>query len=948
MSITSRQQIQVLHVDDKPEITELTATLLERESDRFSVETAASADEGLQLLAESEIDCIVSDYQMPGMNGIEFLEIVAEDYPNLPFILYTGKGSEEVASDAISAGVTDYLQKENDTDDCDLLANRIVHAVNSHQREQRIQFLQTLENELTELSIEFLRTEESDIDTLIDGTLEKLGTLVGADRTYIFDIDQEAETLSNTHEWCSEGVEPQIGMLQDLPQDTLPWWMQKLENLERITVPNVSELPPEAEAEQEILQEQNIESLIATPMISNSELIGFIGFDWVEEQDAWSDEFINILRMASELITTARKRKAREQNLKESKEYIAEQNDALESFTEIVTDTERTPTQQITHLLELGTNYLNLDIGILSDVNGSEYTVRNVVDPTDTIEPGNSFNLADTYCSLVYEADGPVSFHSPVDGGVKDHPAYQKQGTESYIGVPVRVNGQRYGTLNFSQPESRPASIADAEESFVRILAQWIGAELERQQREEELERTSQFLRETQEVAQVGGWEVDLQSDTLRWSDEVYHIHGLPLDANPTPEEGIGFYHPNDRDTMKEAFDRLTTEGEPYDLELRIIRADNNDVRWVRTRGEPIYEDEEIVAVNGTFQDITERKEREQELKRSQQIIENATDIATIIDPEGEITYVSPAVEDMLGYDPEELVGNNGFRYQPEETEVGVADAIKHVLDNPAETKTVQTRFRRADDSWCWIESTLRNRVDDDVIDGILVSSRDVTERKKRKQELQRQNSRLNEFARVVSHDLRNPLNVAQSRATLLENRKDSEVQKHLSPLVDALERMERIVEDTLTLARQGETVGEMDAIRLVDLVGKCWAGVETTEATLEVEDEFTIRGDRDRVRHVFENLFRNAVEHGGDDVTVRVGQTDEDGIYVEDDGPGIPPDGGDDIFEPGHTSAAGGTGFGLAIVKRIAEAHGWGVTVTDGQDGGARFQFDGVELIAE
>jgi signal transduction histidine kinase len=152
---------------------------------------------------------------------------------------------------------------------------------------------------------------------------------------------------------------------------------------------------------------------------------------------------------------------------------------------------------------------------------------------------------------------------------------------------------------------------------------------------------------------------------------------------------------------------------------------------------------------------------------------------------------------------------------------------------------------------------------------------------------------------------------------------------------------MESIIEDTLTLARQGETVGDMSTISLVDLVGKCWAGVETAEATLEIDDECTIRGDRDRLRHVFENLFRNAVEHGGEDVTVWVGRAGEDCIYVEDDGPGIPADDRETVFEPGHTSATGGTGFGLTIIKRIAEAHGWEITVTDGRDGGARFEFD-------
>jgi len=130
----------------------------------------------------------------------------------------------------------------------------------------------------------------------------------------------------------------------------------------------------------------------------------------------------------------------------------------------------------------------------------------------------------------------------------------------------------------------------------------------------------------------------------------------------------------------------------------------------------------------------------------------------------------------------------------------------------------------------------------------------------------------------------------------------------------------------------------------LTDFVGKCWATVDTDDATIEIIDEMTFQGDPDRLRHVFENLFGNAVEHGGSDVTVRVGYDDERRIYVEDDGPGIPVEKREEVFEPEHSSAHGGTGFGLAIVKRIVEAHGWKLSVTDGTDGGARFEFEIVE----
>ncbi|WP_435100603.1 PAS domain S-box protein [Halorubrum sp. N11] len=137
MTLASEQQIQVLHVDDEPSLTDLTATFLEREDDKFTVETANNASEGLEQIDSHLPDCIVSDYNMPGMDGLELLQGVREDNPDLPFILFTGKGGEEVASEAISADVTDYLQKGSGSETYELLANRIRNAVNTRRETKR-------------------------------------------------------------------------------------------------------------------------------------------------------------------------------------------------------------------------------------------------------------------------------------------------------------------------------------------------------------------------------------------------------------------------------------------------------------------------------------------------------------------------------------------------------------------------------------------------------------------------------------------------------------------------------------------------------------------------------------------------------------------------------------------------------------------------------------------
>ena len=131
------EQIHVLHVDDHPEIVEVTKTYLEDINDDLAVTTETSVVAALDTLRERPFDCIISDYDMPNTNGIEFLELVREEFPDIPFILFTGKGSEEVASDAIEAGVTDYMQKEVGAEQYEVLANRVLNAVDRYRTQQQ-------------------------------------------------------------------------------------------------------------------------------------------------------------------------------------------------------------------------------------------------------------------------------------------------------------------------------------------------------------------------------------------------------------------------------------------------------------------------------------------------------------------------------------------------------------------------------------------------------------------------------------------------------------------------------------------------------------------------------------------------------------------------------------------------------------------------------------------
>jgi PAS domain S-box-containing protein len=202
-----------------------------------------------------------------------------------------------------------------------------------------------------------------------------------------------------------------------------------------------------------------------------------------------------------------------------------------------------------------------------------------------------------------------------------------------------------------------------------------------------------------------------------------------------------------------------------------------------------------------------------------------------------------------------------------------------------------------------------------------------------RERTLERQNERLEEFARVVSHDLRNPLNVAAGNVQLA-GEGDEEA---LAKAGTALDRMEQLVDDLLTLAREGQAAGDREPVDVARVAERALA---TADADLRLDAESVrVAADPVRLRGVFENLARNADEHGGAD-RLRVGPLDGGGFYVADDGDGIPEAERGKVTEPGYSTADRGTGFGLSIVRAVAEAHDWRLDVTESADGGARFEF--------
>ena len=210
-------------------------------------------------------------------------------------------------------------------------------------------------------------------------------------------------------------------------------------------------------------------------------------------------------------------------------------------------------------------------------------------------------------------------------------------------------------------------------------------------------------------------------------------------------------------------------------------------------------------------------------------------------------------------------------------------------------------------------------------------------ERMADERELREQNRRLEEFASVVSHDLRNPLNVARIYLSMAEETCDEE---DFEQVRCAHDRIEQRIRNLLSLARQGDGLGEVADRDLSAVAAAAWENVEADGASYATEGDVTVAADRERLQQLLENLFRNAVEHAGEAVTIRFGPLENgEGFYVADDGPGIPEDERESVFEHGYSTVDGGTGLGLAIVRRVAEAHDWTVSVAESESGGARFE---------
>ena len=482
-----------------------------------------------------------------------------------------------------------------------------------------------------------------------------------------------------------------------------------------------------------------------------------------------------------------------------------------------------------------------------------------------------------------------------------------------------------------------------------------------------------------EEMAGVGYWRIDAATREHTWSPQIARIYGL--DPDRLDEEQIHpgeFYHPDDRATAQAKIDAALSEGAPFTYELRVVRPDG-ELRHVMARGAAERDARgQIVAIYGTFMDVTEAKRAEEVLKASEaryrMFADNATDMIMMSGVDKRLTYISPAVAWVTGYSPEMLIGRPVADLVHPEDAPKLTAAMELIYQGDAEDAPSQIEYRahHRDGRWLWFEtrSSVIRDPETGQPTGALSVAREITARRaleaklqQRTLEAQAATEAKSDFLANMSHEIRTPLTAILGFSRMLRTLDDMppEAAQHLQRIATAGEALLSVVNDILDFSKLDAGQLELDArpfdpagfVReTLDLVAE-QAALKGLSLTIDLAEGLppAILADSGRLRQILLNLLGNAIKFtqtGSVGVAVRH-EAEAGGrlrVAVTDTGAGVPADRRDRLFQrfsqvDGSVSRHhGGSGLGLAICKRLAELMGGEVGVDSVEGQGSTFWF--------
>ncbi|MFD1565743.1 PAS domain S-box protein [Haloarchaeobius amylolyticus] len=482
-----------------------------------------------------------------------------------------------------------------------------------------------------------------------------------------------------------------------------------------------------------------------------------------------------------------------------------------------------------------------------------------------------------------------------------------------------------------------PTTVDETVEQLVGIVRDIT----EQKRRECELERSRDLLEKAERLAAVGGWELDLQSDDLRWTDGTREIFEVEAGYDPTLSEAIEFYHPDDRDRIRSFVETCRDAGEPYDVVLRIVTAAGNE-RWVHTVGEPVVVDGEPVVLRGAVRDITARKEREQDLRLFQKAVEQAGHGIVITDREGTIEYVNPAYERDSGYTRTEAVGRNPRLVKSGKHDQAFYEELWETISS-GEIWEHELINRRKSGELYHVEQTIAPITDDDEITHFVAIESDVTEQRLRGQ-------RLSVLNRILRHNIRNGMNVIQGNATRLRNVSDADERDAvLTAIEDQAAELLKIsdnaaaVRDLFQRDRHPDVACDVGAM-LSRLASDFDDDHPDADITVTAPEHVTAQAD-DRLETAIRMAVDNAVVHNDrPEPEITVSATPIEGantgdwvdIAIADDGPGIPPQERPMVERDAETQLVHGSGLELWHIYWVAKSFGGEMRITDNDPRGS------------
>ncbi|WP_255195371.1 PAS domain-containing sensor histidine kinase [Halorarius litoreus] len=459
----------------------------------------------------------------------------------------------------------------------------------------------------------------------------------------------------------------------------------------------------------------------------------------------------------------------------------------------------------------------------------------------------------------------------------------------------------------------------------------------ERRAQERELERLVNLLDQTQAIAKVGGWEINTETDEVEYTKGLAKLVGTWPRTEFTLDEAFRFYHPDDEADARAAFERLVATGEPQELETRIQTA-SGETRWAHIRGEPHESDPSIY--RGTVRDITERREREQELERYERIVEAASDLIYTLDGDLRVTSFNTAVAQFVGRSTDSINGEHLSTVFGNKHTDALADVLTKPIAEEMTEATVETTLANERGEERTFQTTLSVGVFDQKAGELVCIGRDVTE-------LQERERRLSVFDRVLRHNLRNKMNIIQGWADMLIDDPTkgmaSDAAVHIQEASEELLNLSELVRkfNSVTDPSASDRVTLTDVAKRVENVA-AEAKLSYSAASITVETPPVAEAwVHESFELALDELVDNAAKHSGKQPSIHLSVTVDDEsdavvVRVADDGPGIPTIEKESVTVGQESPLQHTNGLGLWFVRWMATNSGGSMRIKDGEPTGA------------